>query len=89
MRQQAAREKVWCTEEGQSRFRDMKGDVGEIGCMASNTVVWDEGRDTRDNVLRGLAEYTRKITHMSLGWRGIKFPMTWKPYRYSFALTLE
>ena len=67
----------------------MDGEARDIGRMASNTVLWDERRDTRDIVLRGLAEYARKTAHMSLGWRGMKFPMTWKPYRCSFALTQE
>jgi hypothetical protein len=59
----------WCVggEHFQARMRDMDGEIGDVGRMASNTVVWDEESETRDDVLRGFAKYAQKVTRMS--WR--------------------
>jgi hypothetical protein len=50
----------------------MEGEIGVLGKIAANAVIWDEHDDTRDDVMRAVATYAdtvRKTMHEK--WQGI------------------
>jgi hypothetical protein len=57
----------WCDDDNHfhALMKDMVGEIGEVGRLASNAVVWDEKKDSRDDVMRGLAKYAQAIERMS------------------------
>jgi hypothetical protein len=56
----------WCVggKHFQSLMKDMEGEAGRIGRLASNTALWDAKSDTMDGMMRGLASYASKIAKM-------------------------
>jgi hypothetical protein len=81
----------WCKGDVHFRalMRDIPGEVGMVGQLASNTVLWDEHGDTRNDILRGLAKYTWRVRLLHERWNSLDNSMKWNEHCYQITLQTE